>query len=174
MIERRDHLGDPRQAFLVSHYGYDTHADQVAPGDPTKGRQADLYADLAGALQAFYAAMDDLGLARNVTAFTMSEFGRSYKANWERGTEHGWGNNHLVLGGAAMPGGVRGIYPTPVLGGPDDVVGDGRWLPSLAVEEYLAPIARWYGVPAHAMATVFPHWSVWDTPERRRAVSRFA
>jgi uncharacterized protein (DUF1501 family) len=143
MIEMRDHFGEPRPAFIVSQYGHDTHADQVAEGDPSCGRQADLYGDLAVALAAFQSAMAELGLSRNVTAFTVSEFGRAYRGNSRRGTDHGWGNNHLVLGAAAT-GAIRGAYPDPTLRGPDDVTGDGRWLPSFSVEDYLAPIARWH------------------------------
>jgi uncharacterized protein (DUF1501 family) len=138
-IETRD---EARLAFVASQYGYDTHADQVSDGDPTRGRQADLYADLAVAMAAFQQAMTGLGLARNVTLFTVSEFGRAFKGNSHRGTDHAWGNNHLVLGGAAES--IRGTYPDLTLGGADDVVGDGRWLPSLSVEDYLAPIARWH------------------------------
>ena len=146
-IEMRDSLGERRPAFSVSQYGYDTHADQVADGDPTRGRQADLYAELAVALVAFRTAMADLGLDRNVTLFTASDFGRAFKGNYRLGTDHGWGNNHLVLGGAATFG-VRGVYPDLTMNGPDDVVGDGRWLPSLSVQAYLAPIARWHGAVA--------------------------
>jgi uncharacterized protein (DUF1501 family) len=142
-IEMRDSFGEQRPAFIVSQYGHDTHADQVADGDPTIGRQADLYGELAVALVAFQSAMAELGLSRNVTAFTVSEFGRAYRGNSRRGTDHGWGNNHLVLGAAAT-GAIRGAYPDPTLRGPDDVTGDGRWLPSLSVEDYLAPIARWH------------------------------
>lgn len=162
MIACREMLGQHHQAFLVSQYGYDTHAEQAAENNPAKGRQAVLYTDLAQGLAAFNAAMQDLGLGANVTAFTMSEFGRSYKGNWDGGTEHAWGNNHLVLGGAATGQAVRGAYPTPQLGGPDDVVGDGRWLPSTSIEQYLAPIARWYGVSAAQMRTVFPNWATWN------------
>lgn len=150
MIESRETFDHHHQAFLVSQVGYDTHEDQAH-------RQAHLYADLAAALADFQSAMIALGLDGNVTTFTMSEFGRSYKANWDGGTEHAWGNNHLVIGGAAKANALRGVYPTPVLGGPDDVVGDGRWLPSMSVAQYLAPIARWYGVAEQDMAAVFPH-----------------
>jgi len=159
LIEARETTGHHHQAFLVSQSGYDTHAEQTAENNPARGRQADLYADLAVALAAFHAAMADLGLSRNVTAFTMSEFGRSYKGNWEGGTEHGWGNTHLILGGAATQP-VRGVYPSAVLGGSDDVVGDGRWIPSMSIEQYLAPIARWYGV--EDLASVFPNWETWN------------
>jgi uncharacterized protein (DUF1501 family) len=141
MIEMRDRHGEQSPAFIVSQYGYDTHADQVADGDPARGRQADLYGDLAVALAAFQNAMAGLGLSRNVTAFTVSEFGRAYRGNNRHGTDHGWGNNHLVLGAAAT-GAIRGTYPDPTLRGRDDVTGDGRWLPSLSVEDYLEPIVR--------------------------------
>jgi uncharacterized protein (DUF1501 family) len=146
VIETREVLGHHHQAFMVTQPGYDTHEDQVP-------RQARLYADLAASLAAFQAATAALGLARHVTAFTLSEFGRSYKANRDGGTEHAWGNNHLVIGGAAAQA-TRGVYPTPVLGGPDDVIGDGRWLPSMSIAQYLAPIARWYGV--QDLTQVFP------------------
>jgi uncharacterized protein (DUF1501 family) len=143
LIEMRDRYGEDRPAFAVTQYGYDTHADQVADGDPTIGRQADLYAELSSALAAFQRAIAGLGLSRNVTVFTVSEFGRAFRGNSRRGTDHGWGNNHLVLGAAAT-GAIRGAYPDPTLRGPDDVTGDGRWLPSLSVEDYLEPIARWH------------------------------
>jgi uncharacterized protein (DUF1501 family) len=126
---------EARPFFAVSHYGYDTHADQLE-------RQADLYAELAGALAAFQEAMARRGLERHVTVFTISEFGRAFRGNRDGGTDHGWGNNHFVMGGAAAEP-VRGNYPDLTLGGPDDVVGDGRWLPSLSVEDYLEPIAQW-------------------------------
>jgi uncharacterized protein (DUF1501 family) len=141
-VERRATAGETRPVFAVSQYGYDTHAGQVADGDPTRGRQADLYAELAAALGMFQNAMAGLGLERNVTVFTMSEFGRAFRGNGQRGTDHAWGNNHLVLGGAVTEA-VRGSYPDLTLGGPDDIVGDGRWLPSLSVENYLEPIALW-------------------------------
>ena len=168
-IETRDRPG--RMAFSVSQYGYDTHADQVAADDPTSGRQADLYAELATALASFHAAMKGLGLGDNVTTFTLSEFGRAYRGNDQRGTDHAWGNNHLVMGGALTPRTVHGAYPDPTLGGPDDVVGDGRWLPSLAVEDYLGPIARWYGMGAADMAALFPNGSAWA---KRTPVGLFA
>ena len=91
--------------------------------------------------------MAGLGLDRNVTVFTTSDFGRAFKGNHRLGTDHAWGNNHLVLGGAATFG-VRGAYPDLTLNGPDDVVGDGRFLPSLSVQDYLAPIMRWHGAVA--------------------------
>jgi len=36
-----------------------------------------------------------------------------------------------------------------------------------AIEEYLAPIARWYGVAETGMGRVFPNWPIWSGAQRR-------
>ena len=161
MIEARTTLGHGRQTFFVSQGGYDTHSNQV-DGTNTTGTQANLYTDLAFALAGFYAAMKSLGLADNVTAFTMSDFGRVYKANAQRGTDHAWGGNHLVLGGAVKNQAVHGAYPDPVLGGADDPFGDGRFIPTIAQEEYIGAIAKWHGVADADLPYVFPNWASWN------------
>jgi uncharacterized protein (DUF1501 family) len=155
MIEARNTLGHAKQTFFVSQGGYDTHNGQAASHNS-------LYADLAMALAAFYAAMKALGVANNVTAFTMSDFGRVYKPNANAGTDHAWGSNHLVLGAALAKGKVHGRYPDTTYGGAEDAYNDGRWIPSIAVEEYVGAIAQWYGVAAADMPYVFPNWATWN------------
>lgn len=155
MIEARGTLGHGRQTFLVTQGGYDTHANQV-------GTQTSLFTDLGYALLGFYKAMQALGLSENVTSFTMSDFGRVYKGNAQGGSDHAWGNNHLVIGGALNPKAVHGAYPSQVMGGPDDIANDGRFLPTTAQEEYLGAIARWHGVADADMPYVFPNWATWS------------
>jgi uncharacterized protein (DUF1501 family) len=155
MIEARGTLGHAKQTFFVSQGGYDTHANQLAA-------HSTVYADLAMALAAFYSAMKALGLANNVTAFTMSDFGRTFKSNASGGSDHAWGSNHLVLGAALASRKVHGRYPDLTFGGPEDASNDGRWIPSIAVEEYVGAIARWYGVSATDLPYVFPNWSTWN------------
>ncbi|PVM91959.1 DUF1501 domain-containing protein [Caulobacter endophyticus] len=155
MIEARNTLGHAKQTFFVSQGGYDTHNGQAASHNS-------LYADLAMALAGFYAAMKALGLANNVTAFTMSDFGRVYKPNANAGTDHAWGSNHLVLGAALSSRKVHGRYPDTTYGGAEDAYNDGRWIPSIAVEEYIGAIAQWYGVSAADMPYVFPNWATWN------------
>ncbi len=46
--------------------------------------------------------MTALGLANNVTTFTLSEFGRTFKPASNQGTDHGWGNYAFVIGGAVQ------------------------------------------------------------------------
>lgn len=166
MIEARGVLGQNRQVFFVGQGGYDTHSNQVDAADTTTGNQANLLSDLAMALAGFYNAMKALGVAGKVTAFTMSDFGRVYRGNAQRGSDHAWGNNHLVLGGALKPKQVLGRYPDQVLGGAEDANTDGRWIPSTAAEEYIGAIASWYGVPAADMSYVFPNWATWSTAGR--------
>lgn len=168
MIEARTTLGHARQTFFVSQGGYDTHANQVDATATTTGTQASLFSDLAMALAGFYAAMKALGLQNNVTAFTMSDFGRTFKVNAQRGTDHAWGNNHLVLGGAVKDRSIFGAYPDVTLGGVQDVdnAALGRWIPTTATEEYLGPIAQWYGVAAADMTYVFPNWATWTSNGR--------
>ncbi|WCT72888.1 DUF1501 domain-containing protein [Sphingomonas naphthae] len=167
MIEARGTLGHGRQTFFVSQGGYDNHSDQVS-GNNTTGTQANLYADLAMALAGFYAAMKSLGMQENVTAFTMSDFGRTFKVNASRGTDHAWGNNHLVLGGAVKDRTLFGAYPDVTLGGTQDIdsAALGRWIPTTAMDEYIGAIASWYGVAASDMPYVFPNWATWTSGGR--------
>ena len=155
MIEARGSLGHAKQTFFVSQGGYDTHTNELATHNT-------LYADLANALAGFYNAMKALGLQDNVTAFTMSDFGRVFKGNASGGSDHAWGSNHLVLGGALADGKVHGRYPDMTFGGPEDSSNDGRWIPSIATEEYVGAIAKWYGVSATDLPYVFPNWSTWN------------
>jgi uncharacterized protein (DUF1501 family) len=159
MIEARSTLGHSRQTFFVNQGGYDTHANQIA-------LQASLFTDLAQAMLGFNKAMKALGLNENVTCFTMSDFGRVYKGNAQGGSDHAWGNNHLVMGGALAPKQVIGSYPSQVMGGVDDVVGDGRFIPTISQEEYIGAIARWHGVVDADMPYVFPNWATFSSGGR--------
>ncbi|MET3723810.1 DUF1501 domain-containing protein [Sphingomonas trueperi] len=165
MIEARGTLGHSRQSFLLSMAGFDYHANQIQ-GSPTAGAHADQLGDLAQAMAAFHRAVTALGVGANVTTFTMSDFGRTYASNAQNGTDHAWGNNHLVMGGDVAKGGIFGTYPDPVLGGDDDITKEGRFIPGIAQEEYLGAIARWHGVSNADMPYVFPNWSTWSTAGR--------
>ncbi len=168
MIEARNTLGHSRQVFFASQGGFDTHSNQVDAGSTTTGVQAGLFSDLAMAMAGFYNAMKSMNLQNNVTAFTMSDFGRTYKVNAQRGTDHAWGNNHLVLGGAVKDRQVIGAYPDVTLGGSQDAdnVGLGRWIPTIASHEYIGAVAQWYGVQSGDMPYVFPNWSTWTSNGR--------
>ncbi len=166
MIEARGSLGHSRQSFLISMGGFDHHSGQVLQGSPAAGAHAGQLGTLADAMAAFHRAMKALGVGDNVTTFTMSDFGRTYAGNAQNGTDHAWGNNHLVMGGDVAKGGIFGTYPDPVLGGADDITEEGRFIPGIAQEEYLGAIARWHGVRDADLPYVFPNWSTWSTAGR--------
>jgi uncharacterized protein (DUF1501 family) len=150
LIESRNTIGLKRQIFFVSLGGFDTHANQL-------NTQEDLLGDLAPALKAFYDATVQLGVANQVTTFTLSDFGRTLKAASGGGSDHAWGNHHLIMGGSVRGGDFYGRFPDLTLGGPDDVSTNGRWIPTTAVDQYAATLARWLGVTAGNLPLVLPN-----------------
>jgi uncharacterized protein (DUF1501 family) len=150
MIQARQTLGVGRQIFFVSQSTYDTHNTQLET-------QGSLFADLSPALMAFYQATVQLGVSQQVTSFTLSDFGRTLQPASGDGSDHAWGNHHLVLGGAVKGRKTYGTFPTLQLGGPDDFTSQGRWVPTTAVDQYAATLATWFGVSAADLPTVLPY-----------------
>jgi uncharacterized protein (DUF1501 family) len=141
-------LGLKRQVFFVQLGGWDMHGSQASAYGP-------LLAELSGAMNAFYNATVELGVANQVTTFTASDFGRTYIPN-ASGTDHGWGNHQLIMGGAVKGGDIYGQMPSLTIGANDDT-GRGRWLPSTSVDEYNATLATWFGVSQSNLSTVLPN-----------------
>ena len=150
LIEARAATGAKRQIFFVQLGSFDTHGDQL-------NRQQNLFDELAPALKAFYDATVALGVASQVTTFTLSDFGRTLQPASGGGTDHAWGSHHFVIGGAVQGGRIYGRYPQLVAGGPDDAENEGRWLPYYSVDQYGATLARWFGVADADLVTVFPN-----------------
>jgi uncharacterized protein (DUF1501 family) len=148
-------FGLKRQVFFCQVGGYDLHAAQVTTGDPLTGAHATLFTQLSQGLTAFYNATVELGVANQVTTFTASDFGRTFSSNGD-GTDHGWGNHQLLMGGALRGGDIYGSMPTLTLNGSDDT-GRGRWIPSTSVDEYSATLASWFGVSATDLPVVLPN-----------------
>ncbi|MBU6259172.1 MAG: DUF1501 domain-containing protein [Burkholderiales bacterium] len=149
VIAARSAIGVKRQIFFVSLGGFDTHTDQLH-------RQDLLFGQLGPALKSFHDAVESLGVGPQVTTYTASDFARTLQPASGGGSDHAWGNHHLVLGGAVR-GGLYGTLPQLALGGPDDVTREGRWLPTTAVEQMGAALATWFGVGAADLASVFPN-----------------
>ena len=141
-------LGAKRQVFFVSLGGFDNH-DSVLTTHPV------LLARVGAAMRAFHDATVELGVARQVTSFTASDFGRTLTSN-ANGSDHGWGGIHFVMGEAVRGRAFYGAPPIIANNGPDDV-GQGRLLPTIAVDQYAATLASWFGVSAGDMPTVLPN-----------------
>lgn len=154
MISAREALDVKRQVFFVGLGGFDTHGDQ-------NNRQPALFEQLSDALAAFDTAMDELGMADQVTAFTMSDFGRTLTSNGD-GTDHGWGGHQLVTGGAVRGGQILGTLPDLNLDSDDDI-GEGRLIPTTAIDQYAATLAGWFGLPGADYGSVFPNLGNFDS-----------
>jgi uncharacterized protein (DUF1501 family) len=163
LIAGRATVQGQRQIFMVRLGGFDTHGGQIG-GDALSGTHADLLARLGKAMAAFDDAMQRLGLGGAVTSFTQSDFGRTFSPNNSSGTDHAWGNHHLVMGGAVKGGAAYGRAPELVLGSDDDVGVQawelqGRWIPSSSVDQYAATLLRWFGADESQLLQILPQLS---------------
>ena len=149
-ISARDQLGSNRQVFMVAMGGFDTHAEQ-ANSLPQLQQQIDQ------GIAAFYLAMEELGLSEQVTLFTASDFGRTLSANGD-GTDHGWGSHHFVVGGGINGQQIFGDIPEAEFGHQYDA-GNGRLIPTMAVDQYAAAMGQWLGVSEQEIASIFPNLS---------------
>lgn len=149
-----------RQIFFCQLGGFDTHSTQVTG-------QGNLLTQVSAAMRAFYDATVELGIANNVTTFTLSDFSRTLQpagSGAQAGSDHAWGNNHFIMGGSVVGGRLFGTYPTLALSGPDDTDSRGRWIPTTSVEQYAATLATWYGLAQVDLSAVFPLIGRFATP----------
>jgi uncharacterized protein (DUF1501 family) len=155
VIQARGTLGASRQVFLVTLGSFDTHTNQL-------NTQETLFTELDAGLTAFHGAMSDIGSDSSVTSFTLSDFSRNFLPNTGGGTDHAWGSHPLVIGGAVNGGQIYGTMPTLALAGPDDASDLGRWIPTIAVDQFAATLASWFGADATALAAVLPNLSAFS------------
>ena len=156
VIAARSALGVQRQIFFCSYGGFDTHADQLP-------QQVQLLTDVNQSMSAFYQSTQELGVASQVTTFTLSEFSRTLEPGSNGGSDHAWGAHQLILGGAVKGNAIYGTFPTLALGGPDDADQNGRWIPTMALDQYAATLATWFGVSAANLPSIFPNLANFTT-----------
>ena len=150
-------IGARRQVFFVSLGGFDSH-------DLQNRNHADLMARLGHAMRYCDTALGAIGARNQVTAFTASDFGRTFTSNGD-GTDHGWGSHHFVMGGAVRGGDVYGSFPTLALkntnnndfDGSPNQLRNGSLLPELAVDQFGATLGRWFGAGDTQLLDVFPN-----------------
>jgi len=156
LVAAAPQLGLKRQVFFARIGGWDLHDAQL-------NAHANLFADVSRNVSAFYRATVELGCADQVTTFTASDFGRTYNTNGD-GSDHGWGSNHLVVGGAVKGGDIYGKMADLTIRGPDDTGSRGSWIPTTSVDEYSATLASWFGVSPTNLPLVLPNIGRFGSP----------
>jgi uncharacterized protein (DUF1501 family) len=154
IISGRASLGVTRQIFYVQLGSFDTHNNQAQV-------HSQLLTQLGSAFEYFDGLMVNMGLSDNVTAFTISDFGRTLTCN-SNGTDHGWGSHHFVTGGAVNGQNMYGEYPVIGVNQANDL-GAGRLIPSTSVEQYAGTLASWFGLSDGQIREVFPNFGNFGT-----------
>jgi uncharacterized protein (DUF1501 family) len=96
--------------YLASFDGFDTHGQQVNPGDTATGRHADLLRTVGDAVKAFQNDLEFLHIQDRVLGMTFSEFGRRIASNDSFGTDHG-AAAPLFIFGSKVKGNIYGKNP---------------------------------------------------------------
>ncbi|KIH85244.1 DUF1501 domain-containing protein [Pseudomonas batumici] len=141
-------MRDQYRLGFVDVGGWDTHVNQGS----TQGPLANNLANLGQGLAAFADAMGDQW--KDTTVVVVSEFGRTFRENGDRGTDHGHGTVYWVLGGsvhggriageqvAVAPGSLLQNRDYPVLNNYRDLLG--------------GVLGRTWGLSAAQLQSVFP------------------
>lgn len=151
VISVRQFLGVKRQIFFVTYGGWDMH-DNLVNGLAGK------LPVVSAALKAFYDATVELGVAENVTSFTISDFARTLTSNGQ-GSDHGWGGNNMVFGGAVNGRKILGAYPKMDVSASNtrNISFRGNYIPKVSTDEMYAELALWYGVSPSDLCYILPN-----------------
>ena len=129
--------------------GWDTHVNQ---GGAT-GYLADRIGELGRGLAGY---VDEIGpdAWKNTVVVVVSEFGRTFRENGDRGTDHGHGSVYWVLGGQVRGGRIAGPQAKVEAAS----LNQNRDLPVLTVYRALMGglFTRLYGLGPDRLAQVFP------------------
>jgi len=150
IIASRNILDVCNQTFFIQLGGFDAHDNNLV-------EHAELLTRLDDALDNFNLAMEELGLQESVTTFTISDFGRKLVSNGD-GSDHAWGGNAIVMGGAVNGKHIIGEYPELYLGNTLDT-GGGRLIPTTSTDEFYAELALWFGASDSDLTNILPNLS---------------
>ena len=159
VIGAASQLGQRRQVFFVGIGGFDNHTALLTD-------HPELMREVSETLSSFYKATEELGVTDKVTTFTASDFGRTLSSNGQ-GSDHAWGGNQIVMGGAVDGGKIAGQYPTSLVDPQGNILGQngaqtlnlgrGRLIPTTSVDEFSQELALWFGVDPSMMEDVLPN-----------------
>jgi len=133
IISVQKHLGNNRQIFFTTFGGWDHHDEVLL----NQGRMLPILSDAMGE---FYAAMEELQIENDVVTFTISDFARTLTSNGN-GSDHAWGGNQMIMGGAIDGGNIFGNYPNIALNDALNIDERGRFVPTTILSR---ESADWY------------------------------
>jgi uncharacterized protein (DUF1501 family) len=129
--------------------GWDTHVNQGGATGYLAGRLSELGRGLAG-------FVDEIGPEqwRRTTVVVVSEFGRTFRENGDKGTDHGHGSVYWVMGGGVRGGRLAGEQVAVSA----STLNQSRDYPVLTDYRALLGglVQRAYGLNADRLQTVFP------------------
>lgn len=150
IINAQSFLGSNRQIFFINFGGWDHH-------DKVKEKQNAMLPILSKAISEFCAALEEINHFNNVTTFTISDFARTLTSNGN-GSDHAWGGNQLIMGGAIKGKHIFGDYPSlRIDNNPLNVNERGRIIPQISVDELYADLALWFGVSPNDLSYILPN-----------------
>jgi len=146
-----------RAAFIVSQGSYDTHNE-------AHETLASHLSELNNALESFRDEMVDASIWDDVAIVTLSDFGRTLTTNG-LGTDHAWGGNYFMMGGAVKGEQILGEYPDDLTDDSDVNMGRGRIVPTRSWDAMWHSIAKWFGVEDTNLASVLPNMDNFKPPK---------
>jgi len=141
IMQTREARGSNRDIFFAEDGGYDTHSEVDAS-------LLTNFARINGVLSAFVEELEVLGLWESTVVVQFSEFARTLDPNSNDGSDHAWGGQHFMFGGAVDGGKVHGKYPTDFQQGDADklVLSRGRMIPTTPWDAMWKGTVEWFGI----------------------------
>lgn len=155
LMETREDRGVDTDTFYVEIGGFDTHAD-------VEENLSLRFIEVNGAIKSFVSELRFLNLFDQVTTIQASDFARTLNPNSGEGTDHAWGGNYMMFGGAVAGGKIVGNYPEHFVDSPLNV-GRGRLIPTTPWDAVFSAVATWIGVPNSALDEVCPNIGNFDS-----------
>lgn len=152
VIAARQDLKMKRQTFFMTFGGWDHHNEVIE-------NQQYMLGVVSNAIKEFHDALGEIApdMLDKVTTFTISDFGRTWTSNGQ-GSDHAWGGNHIMMGGAVNGQNIYGQYPDMYLNNnPLNLSDRGVIIPTTSTDEYFAELALWFGVPSNDLSMVLPN-----------------
>jgi uncharacterized protein (DUF1501 family) len=130
--------------------GWDHHSEVIQ-------NQEYMLMVLSNAISELFSGLQEIGMEDKVTLFTISDFARTLTSNGN-GSDHAWGGNTIVAGGAVNGKDIYGTFPDLYLNNnPLMVSPRGNLIPTTSTDEYFAELALWFGVSPNDLHLILPN-----------------